>query len=207
MVTNRKTRVQLAGWPLVGWCALVLTTMTVIILGVRGAGELGWRTVIRSTAQTSFMLFTSAFVASALARAWPSPLTRWMLRNRRYLGVSFAVSHGLHLVAIIMLARALGDQFRLDRVTLVGGGLAYGFVAAMAATSFDRTAAWLGPRVWKRLHTTGGYYIWLIFLLQYAVLVTHSLLYAPFAVAALVVMGLRMAARLRVSRLASPTNA
>ena len=33
--------------------------------------------------------------------------------------------------------------------TLVSGGIAYAFIVAMAATSFDRTAAWVGPAAWR----------------------------------------------------------
>jgi methionine sulfoxide reductase heme-binding subunit len=42
-------------------------------------------------------------------------------------------------------------------------GTAYLFIAAMAATSFDRTVAWLGPRKWRLLHLLGGWYIWISF--------------------------------------------
>jgi hypothetical protein len=43
------------------------------------------------------------------------------------------------------------------------GGAAYLFIAAMVATSFDSTAAWLGPRKWRALHLVGSWYIWLSF--------------------------------------------
>ena len=33
----------------------------------------------------------------------------------------------------------------------------------MTATSFDRTAAWLGPAQWRLLHLVGGWYIWMSF--------------------------------------------
>ncbi len=175
--------------------------MAAAILALRGTGGAGWRTLTRTTAETSFVLFLSAFTASALARLWPSPPTRWMLRNRRYLGVSFAVSHAIHLVAIVSLAGALGDQFRLDPVTLIFGGTAYLFIAAMTATSFDRSAAWLGPHAWKRLHRIGAHYVWFIFALQYVGLLTRSFWYAPFIAAVLAAMGLRVAAWLSSRRL------
>ena len=189
---------RLGGWPLVGWCALVLVGLMAAILAVDGIDEPGLRAAVRTSAQTSFVLFTAAFSASALCAAWPRPLTRWMLRNRRYLGVSFAVSHFIHLMAIVALAVRLGDRFKLDPTTLVGGGLAYVFIAAMTATSFDRTAAWIGPRAWRRLHTTGAYYIWFIFFISYAPRAAiESLWYAPFVFILLAVIGLRLVVRLR----------
>ena len=48
--------------------------------------------------------------------------------------------------------------------TIVLGGFGLVVIAAMTATSFDRTAAWLGPRAWRVLHTFGVYYLWLIFM-------------------------------------------
>jgi len=194
-MTRRTDSVAWNGWPLVGYSALVVLLLTAAILGVRGVGELGWRSVIRATAQTSLLLFLSAFTAAALARRHPSATTRWLLRNRRYLGVSFAVSHTVHLLAIIALARAAGPAFRADPFTVVFGGLAYVFIIAMTATSFDRTAAWLGPRRWQRLHTSGVYYIWFIFALQYGVLATRSPVYLPLAAAVFGALALRVRAR------------
>ncbi|HVO22246.1 MAG TPA: hypothetical protein VMW56_01310 [Candidatus Margulisiibacteriota bacterium] len=194
-------RFKLAGWLFVGWCTLGLAALLGGILAVEGVGETGLRAAVRTSAQTSFVLFTSAFGASALCATWPSPLMRWMLRNRRYLGVSFAVSHFIHLVAIIALSQRLGDQFKMDPATLIGGGLAYVFIAAMTATSFDHTATWLGPRAWRRLHTTGGYYIWFIFFISYAPRAAiTSLWYAPFVFILLAVIALRVRVRLRGRR-------
>ena len=95
----------------------------------------------------------------------PSEATRWQRRNRRYLGVSFAVSHFIHLGAILALASVDRALFwKLTNITtIVLAGTAYLFIAAMAATSFDRTAAWLGPRKWRLLHLLGGWYIWISF--------------------------------------------
>jgi DMSO/TMAO reductase YedYZ heme-binding membrane subunit len=61
-----------------------------------------------------------------------------------------------------------GFRENIDTTTLISGGIAYAFIFAMAATSFDRSAAWLGARRWKILHTVGSYYIWLIFLITFA---------------------------------------
>ena len=164
----RDARVPLIGWRLVGWCGLAIAVMEALILVVEGTGESGVRTVIRASARTSVVLFAAAFAASALARLHRSVVTRFLLANRRYLGVSFAVSHFSHLAAIVWLAW-VSPEFRasVEPATVILGGLAYVFLAAMTATSFDRSAAWLGPRRWRRLHLVGGWYIWLIFFVSY----------------------------------------
>lgn len=123
------------------------------------------RMIIRGTARTSLLLFLMAFVASAMVRVFPGWLTNWQRRNRRYLGLAFAVSHALHLVAIVAFARL--DPVAFWQVTntsmVVTGGLAYLFIAAMAATSLDRAPALIGMRAWSLLHRMGAWYIWLSF--------------------------------------------
>ncbi len=186
------------GWGFFGAAALGLTAMCLALLAAYGAGEAGVRVLIRATARTSLVLFLGAFTASSLRRLWPSPATRWMRRNRRYLGVSFAYSHLLHLLAIVALLRVADSPPQLGASALVGGGIAYAFIAAMTATSFDRTARWLGPLAWRRLHLAGGYYIWLIFSVSYLPrALMQSPAYAPLAAMLLAALAVRALARLQ----------
>jgi len=176
-----------------------VTTLMALILATAGAGDAGLHLGIRATAQTSFVLFTGAFIASALHRAWPTPLSRWLLANRRYLGVSFAVSHFIHLAFIVALTLT-STEFKLNAATVVVGGGAYMFIAAMTATSFDRTAAWMGPRAWRRLHTIGVYYIWTVFFISYAPRAIRSPAYVPIVLVLLGAITLRLAVGRRSRR-------
>ena len=153
------------GWRLTAILSLLLSAMALTLLATHGGDIEGVRLVIRATARTSLVLFVLAFTASAMVELAPSAATRWQRRNRRYLGVSFAVSHLVHLLAIVALAALDNVLFwKLTNIgTIVLAGTAYLFIAAMAATSFDRTAAWLGPRRWRLLHLLGGWYIWISF--------------------------------------------
>jgi len=197
----RQGVVRFSDWPLVGWCALALVLLFGAILLLDGTGEEGIRAVVRRSAQTSVLLFSSAFMASSLRQLYPNTVTRWMLTNRRYLGVSFAVSHFLHLLALIALARVSTEFVEsLNAATLIGGGMAYVFIAAMVATSFDRSAAWLGARAWRRLHTVGAYYIWFIFLQSYLPRAFVSAAYIPAAALVLGAVAVRGAARLQQRR-------
>ncbi len=188
-----KQRSRFEGWTLVGLTAVVVGIVAGLILGIVGANESGLRMLIRTTARISFVLFTAAFIASSVNRLWPTPLTKWMLRNRRYLGVSFATSHGVHLIAIVAAARVIAD-FNIDVFTLSAGGLGYVLIAAMTITSFDTTARWLGRRWWSRLHKVGVYYMWAIFAFDYVGRATVSVAFLPLAVVVLGALGLRIAA-------------
>lgn len=124
-----------------------------------------WQHITRYTARLSFLIFVIVFASGALAFLFPSDTTRWLRRNRRYTGLSFALAHFLHLIAIIGLYTTLNDTPGI--VTLIGGGGAYVFIAAMALTSNDWSVKKLGPKNWRRLHLTGAYYVWVIFMNSY----------------------------------------
>jgi DMSO/TMAO reductase YedYZ heme-binding membrane subunit len=151
---------------LVGWASLTVAAAAALTLWRAGAGEEGVRQVLRLTARTSALLFLGAFVASALRKTWRNSATKWLVTNRRYVGVSFAASHAIHLVAIVALAVTLPDPY--DPVTLAMGGVGYGFILAMTLTSSDAAVTRLGLPRWKRLHTAGMYYLWTIFTFTFA---------------------------------------
>ena len=160
------------------------------------------RLAVRFTARASLVLFCLAFGAAALARLWPSAPTRWLRRNRRYLGLGFAGSHAVHAVAIVLFAVMAPLDFRAatSPASFIFGGIGYAFIAAMAATSFDRTAALIGPRAWRVLHTTGSYYLWLQFMVSFGMRIPVMPNYVWFLLPLVVVMALRAVAALRGRR-------
>ncbi|HET6202357.1 MAG TPA: hypothetical protein VFI25_06080 [Planctomycetota bacterium] len=194
------------GWPIVGWAAAALAAMLGAIFAAEGTGPGALALAVRATARTSVTLFSLAFLAASLRRAWPSRATAWLLGNRRQVGVSFALSHFAHLLVLLALCGwSVGGVIdRAGIVTVLLGGVGYLFLAAMTATSFDRSAAWLGPARWKRLHTTGVYYLWLVFFLTFASRAASSLVYASLALALLAVLAFRFAGPSIVQRLRSP---
>ena len=129
------------GWRLFAVLTLVLAGLCVWIAGMRQFEVDGVRMVIRFTARTSLLFFCLAFSAAALARLWPNGWTRWQRRNRRYLGVTFAASHGIHAVAIACFAIMDPAAYAAatNAASYIFGGIGYAFIIAMAATSFDRT--------------------------------------------------------------------
>lgn len=136
------------GWPLFGLNALGLTLMALVLLAQHDFGVEGVRIVVRTTAQTSLCFFLIAFSASSLHGLMPFGLTRWLIANRRYFGVSFAYSHFLHALGLYAFATLDPTNFAEHATTamFVFGGLAYAFIALMTLTSFDNTAALIGRR-------------------------------------------------------------
>jgi DMSO/TMAO reductase YedYZ heme-binding membrane subunit len=184
-----------------GWRLLAVLTFSLIVLSLwiasmRQFEVEGVRMVIRFTARSSLLLFCLAFSAAALARLWPNAWTRWQRRNRRYLGLSFAASHAIHATAIVAFAKMdpAGFAEATSAASYVFGGIGYAFITAMSATSFDRTAALLGPHAWRALHLTGGYYLWFQFMVSFGKRVPAMPPYAAFLIPLLAVMALRLIA-------------
>jgi DMSO/TMAO reductase YedYZ heme-binding membrane subunit len=98
-------------------------------------------------------------------RLWPGPLTKALMRRRRQWGLGFALAHTIHLAALATNLLVF-DQAR-SIVAILGGGAAYGLIYLMALTSNDWSMRKLGKN-WKRLHTIGIHYSWLIFFQSYA---------------------------------------
>ena len=184
------------GWPLFGFNAFALTLMAIVLAGSRAFDVEGVRLVVRTTAQTSLLFFCIAFSASSLHGLVPFGLTRWLLANRRYFGVTFAYSHFLHAVGIYAFATLDPATFatQANTIMFVFGGLGYAFIVLMTLTSFDATAALIGPRAWQALHTTGAYYIWGVFLISEGRRAITDSYYWPFVGALFAVMALRLLA-------------
>jgi DMSO/TMAO reductase YedYZ heme-binding membrane subunit len=184
------------GWRLLAVLTLSLIALSLWIASMRQFEVEGVRMVIRFTARSSLLLFCLAFSAAALARLWPNAWTRWQRRNRRYLGLSFAVSHAIHAIAIVAFAKMdpAGFAEATSPTSYIFGGISYAMIIAMSATSFDRTAALIGPRAFRALHLVGGYYLWFQFMVSFGKRVPAMPPYAAFLLPLLVVMALRLIA-------------
>lgn len=186
---------RIQGWKVTGYVAVLLGAMIVTAWLILGFNEEFVRTVIRATARTSVVLFLLAFSAAAARAMLPSTPTLWLMANRRYLGVSFALAHFTHLAALVVLGRYFPHPFvdELQPATVIGGGLAYVLIALMTITSFAPARRRLGERTWKILHLSGSYYIWLIFLNSYLSRALHEAGYAPLVLALLAAAAIRIA--------------
>lgn len=150
-------------WPIaLGLLAGLFATWLGIASGANAIEQ--WSRAARWTARIGLPLFLLTYLASSLGRLWPNAITRSVWQNRRYWGLGFAACHAVHLYALVRALDASGEVRTF--ASLVPGGLAYVMVGLLALTSNDAAMRVLG-RNWKRLHTIGIHYIWLIFTLAY----------------------------------------
>lgn len=153
----------------------------------------GVRLLIRTTARTSLVFFGLAYVAQAAFRLWPGQATHWLRQHRRQWGWLLVVSHTMHAIGIAAFWRMDPVQFQqlTPMLTLVTGGVAFVWLGLMGATSFDRSAAWLGHQAWAWLHRWGSLYLWLSFLVAHAKRVPHDASHAVPVLCLVAVMALR----------------
>jgi hypothetical protein len=180
---------------IVAAASALVAVVSTAVLATAGAGDRGMHLVLRATALMSLSFFLCAFVAAPLRELRPGGAADWLVDNRRYLGLSFAVSHFVHLAAIVELVRITARS--PSAVTLVVGGFGYVLLFAMAATSSDAAVAWLGARRWRQLHSFGLHYLWLVFTLTLLDSVGVSSVAALAELALVGAMVLRLTVRLR----------
>jgi methionine sulfoxide reductase heme-binding subunit len=180
---------MLKGWTILVVTAIVSMVMLGLIGAIDGLTEASVRLAIRATARVSCLLFLMAFVAAPLHRLWATNFSQWLRQNRRFLGLSMAVSHGIHGVTIVALHVVThGQNPQINPLAVLG----YVFLAAMAITSFQPTAKAIGRRAWRVLHTAGMHYFWLAFMMEFSFRALSSWIYFGLTILVALVMVIRL---------------
>lgn len=168
-MTHPAENASLHGWRLFSFLAVLVLIVTALSLWAQPQWVEALRSAIRATARTSFALFLATFLASSLATLVPSSFTRGLLRERRFLGLSFAFSHAVHAALIVLYVKLFPETFWHGRSAAanIPGSAGYVFIILLAATSFPAAVKLLGVRAWKMLHSTGTWVIAGVFVLSF----------------------------------------
>ena len=151
---------RLQGWPLFWILAtplLAAELRLVTALDWSSADDIRWLMGMNWRLAAPYFLLT--FTASPLQRLFPSRTTRWLLANRRYFGLAFAVGALCQLLPIATLAL----RFRTELADIhsdssqFGEDLIYLTLVLMTVTSFRITNRYLSTAAWRRLHSAGIY--------------------------------------------------
>lgn len=103
------------------------------------------------------------FAASSLQVVFPGSFSRWLLRNRKFMGLCFAAAMAWQAVFIVWLTSIHTDYYVNEVYVLsdvVEGLIGYTFLIAMVLTSFKFGRSRLSPRQWRLLHKGGIYWLW-----------------------------------------------
>lgn len=160
----------------------------------------------RWTARAALPVFLLIYLASSLSKLFPGNVTAALVKRRRQWGLAFALSHSIHLIALLINITMFRPR---PLASLAGGALAYLFIYLMALTSTDSWQKRLGHR-WQQLHSIGLHLTWAIFLVGYGSRAFHQdpayhlegRFFAPVLLAALAI---RLGANLGRGRRAQPS--
>ena len=124
----------------------------------------GVSSMIQLSVRCAVPLLFVAFAASSVGALFPGPFGLWLLRNRKFIGLSFAAAMAWQAFFILWLVTIHRDYYVQDVYVLrdaIEGVLGYSFLIAMTFTSFKFGRGLLTPKQWKLLHTLGIYSLWI----------------------------------------------
>ncbi|MEM8682011.1 MAG: hypothetical protein AAGF72_01200 [Pseudomonadota bacterium] len=101
--------------------------------------------------------------ASALPVLFPGSFSTWLLRNRKYIGLCFAVAmawQGLFIYIMSTFHRGYYFEEVFYLRDELEGSTGYLFLTAMVITSFQFGRRFLDSQQWKLLHRAGVYFLW-----------------------------------------------
>ena len=101
--------------------------------------------------------------ASSVQILLPGSFSKWWLRNRKYIGMCFAVAMSWQGLFIFIMSYFFRDYY-FENVYLfrdeLEGSIGYIFLPAMVVTSFHFGRKHLSAKQWKLLHKSGIYFLW-----------------------------------------------
>jgi DMSO/TMAO reductase YedYZ heme-binding membrane subunit len=101
--------------------------------------------------------------APSVQTLFPGPFPMWWLRNRKYLGMCFAVAMAWQGAFIFIMSNFFRDYYFEDVYLLrdeLEGSTGYIFLTAMVVTSFQFGRKRLTSQQWKLLHRSSIYFLW-----------------------------------------------
>ncbi len=183
------------GTAIVYTIAMLLLLIVARPLLLDGLAEESIRWAVRRTIDLAFVLFFLSFGAAALVQLASNDTTRWLRRNRRYVGIGFGMAFLGHAALLILLWQVYPEPFLSDLTAevLYTGIVAFTLGACMLLTSNDAAVAALGAG-WGHLHTVSAYIILALFFLTY-VTSLHDPFFWPFFAATVLLFAMRLFAR------------
>ena len=100
---------------------------------------------------------------SSLQILFPNTFTRWLMVNRKYIGLIFAVAMAWQGLFIFIMSYFYHDYYFSEVYYFrdeIEGSIGYIFLMAMVLTSFKFGSKMVSPSQWRIIHKTGVYFLW-----------------------------------------------
>ncbi|MEM7004093.1 MAG: hypothetical protein AAF529_25140 [Pseudomonadota bacterium] len=152
-----------------GWGLFTLISLPLCVIMVVEAAQVdlttpaGVSAMIGYSVRLSVPLIYIVIATSALQRLFPGTLTSWLLRNRKYVGLCFAVAMAWQALFIAIMSVGFNNYYYEQVYVLrdeIEGSMGYIFLTFMVLTSFRAFRRYLSTPQWRLLHTSGIYFLW-----------------------------------------------
>lgn len=152
-----------------GWSLFFLISSSISIALIVGMlrGDLstgeGVSSMIQMSVRFAVPWLYVAFAASSAHVLLSSDLSAWVLRNRKYFGLCFAVGMAWQVLFIVWMVGVYTDYYRNEVYLLrdlIEGLAGYFFLIPMTLTTFRFGRRLVSRKQWRALHKAGIYYLW-----------------------------------------------
>ena len=152
------------GWRLFWLISIPMCIVMVIaMMGADMSTASGVSHMIQFSVRWAVPFIFLVVAASSVQILFPGSFPMWWLRNRKYIGMCFAVAMAWQGAFIFMMSNFFRDYYFEDVYLLrdeLEGSVGYIFLAAMVLTSFHFGRKHLNSTQWKLLHRSAIYFLW-----------------------------------------------
>jgi len=138
-------------------------TIVVTMMGADMSTASGVSSMIGFSVRLAVPFIFLVVAASSMQILFPGSFSKWWLRNRKYIGMCFAVAMSWQGLFIFIMSYFFRDYY-FENVYLfrdeLEGSIGYIFLPAMVVTSFHFGRKHLSAKQWKLLHKSGIYFLW-----------------------------------------------
>jgi DMSO/TMAO reductase YedYZ heme-binding membrane subunit len=152
-----------------GWALFALIAIPISILTLFVSWEVGVTTaegiseLIGYSVRWAVPFIFIVVATSSLRTLYPNEFTAWMMRNRKYIGLCFAVAMAWQGLFILIISTVYREHY-FENVYYfrdeLEGTVGYIFLAAMIITSFQFARKRVNLLEWKLIQKGGIYFLW-----------------------------------------------
>jgi DMSO/TMAO reductase YedYZ heme-binding membrane subunit len=152
------------GWRLFWLVSIPMSIVMVIaMMGTDISTGPGVSTMIGFAVRWAVPFIYLVVAASSLQILFPGSFSIWLLRNREYIGLCFAVAMAWQGLFIFIISNIYREHYFANVFLLrdeLEGSIGYIFLAVMVVTSTQFGRKYLNPRQWKLIHKSAIYFLW-----------------------------------------------
>ena len=167
MSTNLKTILKnriINKWSLFCLISIPMSVVMVIaMMGVDMSTGSGVSEMIGFSVRCAVPLIFLVVAISSIQILFPGSFSMWLMRNRKYIGLCFAVAMAWQGLFIFIMSYFFHEYYYADVYFFrdeIEGSIGYIFLPAMVVTSFNFGRQYLTSKQWKLLHKSGIYFLW-----------------------------------------------